>query len=157
MSKDKMPPAATLLDEMLQAQRKYGPKESPKPAQAKAASKTAAPKTPEEPLRAYPVDIAKELRDPNITETLLNAQLAETLFLMRDIGFLYRNSDAETQQRGHLMNHGDMMVEASVKIADCLARLKGGGGPEEKRIRYVVEHVQAGGQGGGGPAKPENE
>jgi len=109
---------------------------------------------PEEPLRAYSVDIAKELLQPNMTETLLNAQLAEALFLVRDAGFLYRNSQAPSLERGAFIDHSQSLISASVSIADCIARLKGAVPPvEQKRIHYLVEHVQ----GGGGRPKPENE
>lgn len=45
------------------------------------------------------------------------------------------------------------MISASSKIADRIARLRGGGAPDEKRFHYRVERIE----GGGGKAKTENE
>lgn len=94
----------------------------------------------EKPLPAYPVDLAAELIQPDATERLLKAQLAEALFLIRDAGFLYRNSRADGHDRGDYAQHAESLMLSSVKIADCVARMNGGGA-DEKRFRYTVEHL----------------
>lgn len=113
-----------------------------------------AAREPEKPLPAYPVDTAPELLQPDTTERLLNAQLAEALFLIRDAGFIYRNSHLDGRDRGCFAQHAESLMLSSVKVADCIARLSGNAPPpSEKRVRYMVERVE----GEGSRRKPENE
>ena len=60
--------------------------------------KAAGPKEPEQPLPAHAISLPEEIHQPNLTETLLNAQLAEALSLIRDAGYLYRNSRLEAHE-----------------------------------------------------------
>ncbi|MBV9989757.1 MAG: hypothetical protein JOZ72_00565 [Alphaproteobacteria bacterium] len=91
---------------------------------------------PATPLPAYPVDLAPELLRPEITEVMLRAQLAEALFLIRDAGFLYRNTGGEPIDRGGFVNHAEGLMQSSIKVADCIARLNGAAPPAaEKRAR----------------------
>ena len=92
---------------------------------------------PEKPLPAYPLDLAAELSQPDTTEKLLNAQLAEALFMIRDVGYVYRNTPDVSTYGGHIIQPGESLMQASAKIAGCIAQLKGAGK--------------------GRPLKPENE
>ena len=112
---------------------------------------------PEKPLPAEPISLADELHQPNMTEKLLNAQLAEALSLIRDAAFLYRNSRAEANERGFYINHAEQMIAASAAIAERIAKLGGGDRAAERRFRYTIEHVAGPREGEGGSPDPENE
>ena len=124
--------------------------------------KTAQPGAqPEQPLPGYALQLAEDILQPNITEKLLNAQLAEAVFLLRDAGFMYRNSELPGEDRRCFIDHSVSVMRASSEIADRIARLQGGA-PNETRYRYIVEHVQGEqsvpqAPGGGGGPIPENE
>lgn len=53
--------------------------------------KAAEPK-PEDRIPAHAISLPEGIHQPYLTETLLNAQLAEALSLIRDAAFLYRDS-----------------------------------------------------------------
>jgi hypothetical protein len=79
---------------------------------------------PEKPTPAYAIELAPEILQPDITEKLLNAQLAEALFLMRDAGFLYRNSARPGDERDYCVSQTVKLLSASGAVAQTIARLK---------------------------------
>ncbi|HWA89015.1 MAG TPA: hypothetical protein VG889_03205 [Rhizomicrobium sp.] len=105
--------------------------------------------TPANPLSAHALSLPEGIHQPNLTEDLLNAQLAEVLALIRDAAYLYRNSPDPSHVRGEYIGHAESLVSVSTKVADQIARLRGAT-PADKRIHYVVERVE-----GGGSAKTE--
>ena len=111
------------------------------------------PGTTEKPLPAEPIVLDAQVHAPGATEALLNAQLLECVGMVRDVGFLYRNTPAQPDDRGYFINHASKLMEMSAQLAGAINRLRGAPEPV-KTTRHVVaiEHV-----GGGGPAKPQNE
>ncbi len=111
------------------------------------------PPSSEKPLPAEPIALDEQVHSPGVTEAILNAQLLECVGMVRDAGYLYRNSIAEPREREHFIDQAGKLMDISAKLAEAINRLRGAPEPV-KTTRHVVaiEHV-----GGGGPAKPENE
>lgn len=107
----------------------------------------------EKPLPAEPIALDEQVHSLGAAEAILNAQLLECVGMVRDAGYLYRNSIAEPMERGQFIHQATQLMEISARLADSINRLRGAPEPV-KTTRHVVavEHV-----GGGGPAKPENE
>jgi hypothetical protein len=107
----------------------------------------------EKPLPAEPIALDEQVYSPGATEAILNAQLLECVGIVRDAGYLYRNTPLTPDDRGYFINHASRLMEISAKLAESISRLKGAPEPV-KTTRHIVaiENV-----GGGGPAKPENE
>jgi hypothetical protein len=107
----------------------------------------------EKPLPAEPIALDEQVHAPAATEALLNAQLLECVAMVRDAGYLYRNTLAPPDDRGAFILQTGKLMEMSARLADAINRLRGAPEPV-KTTRHVVavEHV-----GGGGTAKPENE
>lgn len=107
----------------------------------------------EKPLPAEPIALDEQVHTAGATEAMLNAQLLECVGMVRDVGYLYRNSPVQPDERGHFINHASTLMGMSAKLAEAINRLRGAAEPV-KTTRHVVaiEHVE-----GGGPAKPENE
>jgi hypothetical protein len=111
------------------------------------------PHTVHQPLPAEPIALDELVHAPAATEAMLNAQLLECVGMVRDVGYLYRNSPMQPDDRSHFINHASRLMETSAKLAEAITRLRGAPEPV-KTTRHVVaiEHV-----GGGGTPIPENE
>ncbi len=108
----------------------------------------------EQPLPAAPIELSEQVYQPDSTKALLNAQLLESVALMRDAGWLYRNSSLMPSDRGDFVSQAIRLMEASAKIGDTIRRLDGGEDPvPTTRHLTVVEYKE----GGGGKAPLENE
>jgi hypothetical protein len=100
------------------------------------------------------IALQPEVFQPDSTKALLNAQLLECVGLMREAGWLYRNSRLEPHDRGCFVSQTVNLMEASTKMGDAIRRLAGGEEPvPTTRHVMVVERVE----GGGGKASLENE
>jgi hypothetical protein len=108
----------------------------------------------EAPAPPRVITLPPEVYRPESTRALLNAQLLECVALMRDAGWLYRNTALEGHERGYFINQTVNLMEASTKMGDAIRRLAGGEDPvSTTRHVMVVER----GEGGGGKAGLENE
>jgi len=77
------------------------------------------------PMPAQDIGLAEAVFQPGSTEAFLNAQLLECVAIVRDAGWLYRNSIIQPDERGHFVSQMTAMMEASAKIAAAIGRLKG--------------------------------
>ena len=96
---------------------------------------------PADPLPPTPIALPEEITHPNITEQLLNAQLAECLLILRDAAHLYRNSPFEPHERGHYVTQPVELMKASAEVAAMVSRLKNGDARPEIRQRFTVERI----------------
>jgi hypothetical protein len=79
----------------------------------------------EAPLPAPEIGLDEQVYRPGCTEAFLNAQLLECVAIVRDAGWLYRNSILEPNDRGYFINQTVATMKASAEIAAAIARLKG--------------------------------
>lgn len=104
------------------------------------------PRQIEKPLPAELIALDDQVHASGATEAMLNAQLLECVGMVRDVGYLYRNSPVQPDERGHFINHASRLMETSAKLAEAINRLRGAPEPV-KTTRHVVaiEHVGGGG------------
>jgi hypothetical protein len=122
--------------------------------QSEIAAHLSEPVMVEKPLPAEPIALDEQVHGAGATEAILNAQLLECVGMVRDAGFLYRNSKIPPDDRGYFINHTGRLMEISAKLAEAINRLRGAPEPvKTTRHVTVVEHVV----GGGGTPNPENE
>jgi hypothetical protein len=113
---------------------------------------------PAEPLPPTPIVLPAEITNPNITEMLLNAQLAECLLILRDAAFLYRVEQREPIERHHFVDQATNLMKASAEVAAMVHRLKHG--PEERPTihqKFTVERIVRNAQGEGEVLIPKND
>lgn len=106
-----------------------------------------------------PVLLPEEIHNPNITEHMLNAQLAECLAMMRDAVWLYRVEPRQPIERQHFVDQAVSLMKASSEMSAMIHRLKNGDPkPQEKVQRHIVEHIaRAPYEGEGVLAIPKND
>jgi hypothetical protein len=106
-----------------------------------------------------PVLLPEEIHNPNITEHMLNAQLAECLAMMRDAVWLYRVEPREPHERARFVDQAVSLMKASSDMGAMIHRLKSGDPkPHEKVQRHIVEHVvRPPREGEGVPAISKND
>jgi len=113
---------------------------------------------PAEPLPPTPIVLPAEITNPNITEMLLNAQLAECLLILRDAAFLYRVQPREPNERVHYVDQATSLMKASAEVAAMVHRLKHG--PEERPTihqKFTVERIVRAAEGEGEVRIPKND
>jgi hypothetical protein len=111
----------------------------------------------ERPMPAPQIGLDDAVFQPGCTEAFLNAQLLECVAIVRDAGWLYRNTMMMPADRGAFVNQTVDMMKASAEIAAAIARLKGIEEPvPTTRQIFEVKHVDAS-PGEGGRAVLENE
>jgi hypothetical protein len=106
-----------------------------------------------------PVLLPEEIHNPNITEQMLNAQLAECLAMLRDAVWLYRVERREPIERNHFVDQAVSLMKASSEMGAMIHRLRNGDPqPRELVQRFIVERVIRGStEGEGGLAIPKND
>lgn len=106
-----------------------------------------------------PVLLPEEIHNPNITEHMLNAQLAECLAMMRDAVWLYRVEPRHPIERQHFVDQAVSLMKASSDMGAMIHRLRNGDPkPPETVQRYVVERITRGStEGEGVPAISKND
>jgi hypothetical protein len=113
---------------------------------------TRAGANPAEQMPPLPVLLPEEIHNPNITEHMLNAQIAECLTMMRDAIFLYRvGGQYAPIEREHFVDQTVKLMKASSEMGAMIHRLRNGDPkPPELVQRYVVERVVRGANEGEG-------
>lgn len=102
----------------------------------------------EQPLPAAKIELPGEALAPQATEAILNAQLLECVALVRDAGWLYRNSPLHPDDRGSFTHQAINLMRASGDLAKAIALLRGEKDVPTTRQHYVVQHVNDPGVGG---------
>ena len=111
----------------------------------------------EAPLPAPEIGLDEQVYRPGCTEAFLNAQLLECVAIVRDAGWLYRNSILPPDERGTFVAQTVRMMEASAEISSAIARLRGIEEPvPTTRQVFEVRYPDAP-RGEGGRAILENE
>jgi hypothetical protein len=111
----------------------------------------------ERPMPAPEIGLDEAVFQPGCTEAFLNAQLLECVAIVRDAGWLYRNTMMMPADRGAFVNQTVDMMKASAEIAAAIARLKGIEEPvPTTRQIFEMKHTLPA-QGEGGSAILENE
>jgi hypothetical protein len=117
-----------------------------------------------EPIPAPEIGLDEVVYRPGCTEAFLNAQLLECVAIVRDAGWLYRNTVLHPEERGSFVNQAINLMEASAKVGEAIARLRGFEEPvPTTRQIFEVRYPDAPKPAlpsrgeGGGRAFPENE
>jgi hypothetical protein len=122
--------------------------------QRKAPTEPPPPEKPEQPVLRIPGRLLPEddpwkiHRKPEIepdydatTETQLNALIGECHFYMREVIYRFALQGGESHDRMQYLDRAMRFAETGAKIADSVARLRGGGAVSETRQRLIVERV----------------
>jgi len=121
---------------------------------------TRAGANPAQPIPPMPIELPADITNPNITEMLLNAQLAECLTILRGAAYLYREEPHQPSERGYFVTQATNLMKASAEVAAMVHRLKHG--PEERPTihqKFTVERIvtTAQGEGEGEARIPKND
>lgn len=103
---------------------------------------TRAGANPAEPSPPTPIELPAEISNPNITEMLLNAQLAESLSILRDAAYLYRTSLEVPVARSLFIDNATSVMKASAEIAAMIHKLRNGQEqPPAIHQKFTVERI----------------